>query len=348
MVTLLVFSMLFCVLAWLSIASCRRESDNANGYWLIVWSTVAVCIFLLSAFRTGGSDWENYDYLYLYVSRASTLVDALTENFLFEPGYVALNYVASFLSADRRALVIFEAAVNALAIFLILTRVAAGPLFVCWLFPLQFANILSVRQTLATSLLIIAHVTYSNRGRLLAAIAAPSIHLSAVLFIAAAALAQRIRVKSILIGVCFIAGAAYLVSDLVVDKLANYSDNAADLTDLSGANVALGKALTLGVLALLHITSSYVAGRGQRLEFPLALYSAAALLALFSYYFPPAARVLVPFEFIAALYACQGIARIEPLKPRLALAGGLILITLLKMSKITSQLGEVYEVCFFC
>ena len=115
-----------------SVAARKREDSN----WRLAWFPLVILIFILSAMRVGGSDWENYEYLYLYMSHADGWLDAILRNPFFEPGYVVLNYVFHAYSEERHPLIVFESAINAYAIWAILTRVRGGPILLIWLFPL--------------------------------------------------------------------------------------------------------------------------------------------------------------------------------------------------------------------
>lgn len=322
------------------------------GGWRFVWTPFVVLIFLLSATRVGGSDWENYEYLYLYMSHADSWLDAIVKNPFFEPGYVVLNYLFHLQSEERRLLVVFESAINAYAIWLILTRVKGGPILLIWLFPLQFANVLGVRQTLATSLFIIATTLLQGRASVVASISSGLIHVSSFLLAFGRAM-QRIRLtwRTAAIGFAVIMTFATVTGGFLSDKLANYQENADDLTGFSGLEIVLGKGLTVFLLFAIDIFARRQPRRidapAQRTS-PMGLYFLYMAVIAASAALPPLARLLTPLELLIAWAACEAIADIRHRPLRISLTMAIAAVSLAKMLKISAQLADIYSVCFFC
>lgn len=325
-----------------------ESSDNSR--FRVAWATVAIIIFALSATRTGGSDWDNYENLFIYVSRSDGPIDAVLSNILFEPGYVTLNYFFSLLSQDRRSLVVFESFINSSAIWLVLSRVKGGPLLLVYLFPLQFANILGVRQTLASSLFIFSMMSFSTGTRRLWQVLAVSVHLSAlVLIVASITKNLTLSFKKITMSIAVALGAWFVFSELVLGKVQNYLQSTTDLTDLSGTEVLLGKSATLGCL----FGISYLAWAWQRDDlnqtpFRPVLFVAATFVSLFAYFLPPFARLLTPLEFLIAWDVCQSIQGVEGLSRRVWLTTIVVVLASAKLTKVYLQFQDVYEVCFLC
>ena len=345
---------LFSVYALLAILHSTTATINDDGGWRFVWMPLSVLIFLLSATRVGGSDWENYEYLYIYMSHAESWFDAILKNALFEPGYVVLNYVFNLLSDDRRWLIKFESAINAYAIWLTLTRFKGGPIILIWLFPLQFANILGVRQTFATSLFIIAITTLHGRTSVVASIASGLIHISSFLLVFGRAIQKfRFTLRWAALGLVSIIFFSFLFKYFLYDKINNYIDNAVDLTDLTGLEVFFGKGLT--VLMLLGINT--IARHLPKHTPTTSLVRASSSSRLYLLYFalmaasvplPALARLLTPFELLIVWSVCEVISDIRSRPVRVLLTFVIAVISTAKMLKIWSQFGEMYSVCFFC
>lgn len=322
--------------------------------WRFTWLILAIYIFLLSATRVGGSDWENYEYLYQYMSQAENLLDAIGKNPSFEPGYIALNYIFHFFSEDRRALIVLESLINSYAIWLILTRAKGGVLLLAWLFPLQFANILAVRQTLATSLFLIAVLLLQGRASVFASISSAFIHLSTLILILGQFL-QRFRLtwKSVVIGFFIVFIVTLITKDFLLEKLVNYSENAAELTGFSGLEILVGKGATIFLLLGLDIFSrlqprKMVEPNHQLLTPQWLLYILYIAMLVVSILLPPFARILAPIELLIAWSVCGSILEIRDRHTRTSLALVIILIALAKILKIQAQLSDIYDVCFFC
>jgi hypothetical protein len=323
--------------------------------WRFAWLTLVGLIFLLSATRVGGSDWENYEYLYLYMSNADGWLDAIVRNPFFEPGYVALNYLFHLQSEDRRLLIVFESAINAYAIWLVLTRVKGGPILLIWLFPLQFANILGVRQTLATSLFIIATMLLQGRASVIASISSGLIHVSSILLIVGRSMKSiRLTWRTAAIGFAAIMAFTVMVGEFLSDKLVNYQENADELTGFSGLEIALGKGLTVFILFAIDIFARrqprLITARASAQDDlpPMGLYFLYVAVIAASVTLPPLARLLTPLELLIAWAACEAIAGIRNRHTRVSLIFVIAVIAMAKMLKISAQLADIYSVCFFC
>jgi hypothetical protein len=339
------------------IALLHSATENFRNYenWQFAWFPFATLIFFLSATRIGGSDWQNYEYLYLYMSYADSWLDAILQNTSFEPGYVVLNYAFHGLSNDRRWLVVFESAINAYAIWLILTRVNGGPIFLIWLFPLQFANILGVRQTLATSLFVIAVTQLHGRLSLIAALSSGIIHVSSLVLVFGKSL-ERLRLTWRTVGYVFIFGIVIFIvaGDFFSNKLDNYRENADDLTNVSSLEITLGKGL---VIFLLIGISEFARRQLQRKQLRAVGYAISMSTIMYFFYFaviaaaamlPPLARLLTPLEFLIAWSCCGAIAAVKIPRVRVTLAFVIATVSLAKMLKIWALYGDIYSVCFFC
>lgn len=324
-----------------------------HSSWRLVWLLLAIVIFLLSATRIGGSDWDNYESLYQYMSHADGWLDAILKNPFFEPGYVALNYAFHTYSEDRRLLVVFESAINAYAIWAILTRVRSGPILLIWLFPLQFANILGVRQTLATSLFIIATTLLHGRTSKIAALASSLIHVSSLVLVFGKAIqGLKITLKNASIVLVPTLTFAYVASSFLADKLANYQENASELTSVSGTEIFIGKGLTVLLLFAIDFFARRQpldrAAMLARTQTPNTLYFFYLVIIVASAALPPLARLLTPLELLIAWAACEAIYDVRNRRTRLAFTLLITVVAVFKMLKIASQFGDVYSVCFFC
>ncbi len=315
---------------------------------------LATLIFLLSATRVGGSDWQNYEDLYLYMSHADGWLDAILKNAFFEPGYVALNYAFHLLSEDRRWLVVFESFINAYAIWLILTRVKGGPILLIWLFPLQFANILGVRQTFATSIFIIAITLLHGRASVVLSLSSGLIHMSSFLLMFGRMM-QKLRMTWRHAAIIFISTIAFimLAGSFLTEKLVNYKENATDITDLSGLEIVFGKGLTVLLLFGIDIFSRRQSKHIEALttgqsSLPTGLYFLYLAVIAASSALPPLARLLTPLELLIAWAVCETIAGIRSRLTRTSIALLIAAISMAKMLKIWAQFGEIYSVCFFC
>lgn len=328
------------------------RGDQHRG-WRLAWLLLAVLIFMLAATRIGGSDWDNYEYLYSYMSNANGWLDAVIKNPFFEPGYVVLNYAFHAYSENRRLLVGFESAINAYAIWVILTRVWGGPILVIWLFPLQFANILGVRQTLATSLFIIVTILLRGKVSKVAAVLSSLIHVSSLVLIFGKAIqGLKITLKSAFVLLISVSAAALAISSFLSEKLANYQENASDITNISGVEIFLGKGLTILLLYAIDTLSRRQplnkGGMLSRAKTPSALYFLYVVIIAAATILPPLARLLTPLELLIAWTVCEAIYSVRHQRTRVLLTFLVVIIAAAKMLKITSQLGDIYSVCFFC
>lgn len=323
--------------------------DRDNIFpWGGLWMMLALTIFLLSSFREGGSDWESYNSLYSQVSDSGNIFNSIDQNDLFEPLYVALNYGFSIFFTTRRELVVFESFVNALAIYLILKKSVGGPILLIWLFPLQFANILGVRQTFAISLVIIGSLMGSSLWRLFIMIAAPFVHLSSVLlYFANYLMVVRLSAKNFILCALGVALIYYFLSGLIHEKLLNYQLNGSELTDLSAAEVVVGKLVTMIFLSFLLIFSArWTENKRMNSILILIVFSLASSFAgLIS---PALVRLSTPFELILAWQCSKYICSIKNLRFKLIFFLAFCVIAAIKMLKINYQFQDVYEVCFFC
>jgi len=330
------------------------EKSHNILYWKVIWLMVTSTIFLLSATRVGGSDWENYNYLYFYMSNAETWFEAIEQNLLVEPGYVLLNYFLRILSDDRRWLVVFESVINAYAVWLILSRVKGGPLLLVFLFPIQFANILGVRQTLATSLFIIAVTTFRGRVSVAAQVTSSLIHASSLLLVFGRAMQiKRLSWRGAWIGLTLVLFFFFCAREFFAEKLSNYIENAAELTGVSGVEIFFGKGLTIAFLFAIdrfaHAqlpTHTETVGVIKESSSILFILYAAFLVAAIS--IPPLTRILGPLELLIAWGVCGDIINIRRRRTRTLLAIIIVAFSMAKMLKIWSQFNEVYSVCFFC
>jgi hypothetical protein len=345
--SLIFVTFIFCTLIGFSWSLLGSREQNTLP-WQVTWLAIAVWIFALSAFRDGGSDWDNYEALYHGIATASSLSDAIETHALFEPLYVALNYGFSRWFEDRHALIIFESAINAAAIFAVLTRVRGGPLLLVWLFPLQFANILGVRQTLATSLILIAFSLKPHRLRTALLSISPFIHLSGLLLIGALKLREiRPNPKIIIVGLLGMLAAAIALQNLIFEKLGNYADNAADLTHISASELIIGKLSSM----LLLIALTWMALRADgpvkgRISHSLTLLAIGSVL--IALVLPPLARLTSSIELVIALQCAQALVSMRSRLESLFLFLCLCSVATLKMAKIVAQFQDVYTVCFFC
>jgi hypothetical protein len=341
-VTFVVYAVVTAV--WLVGTRSARQSIG----WSFIWVLMATWIFLLSAFRVGGSDWENYDWLYFYVSRAGGLFDAIQENFIYEPLYIALNYLFTLFSPERRALVIFESAINAIAVYLIVSRSRGGPILLIWLFPLQFANILGVRQNFAASIVLIALLSWPHRHAVkILLISAPFFHLSAIIFY----VGYRLRTISIasrqslvIIGVLVLTFAASW--QMIYEKFGNYLDNSEDLTNISSTQLVFGRLTSLAVLFSLAVLAKRAATDKTAGINPI-LAAVAITSALSAFIVPALARISTPLEFMVAWQCANVLSHTKKYKIRMALFFILVVFAGIKMVKIYYQ-TDIYEACFFC
>lgn len=327
------------------------RASRSSPEWKLVWAALASLVFAMSASRVGGSDWDNYETLYDVVRQASSVGEAIKTSFLIEPAYVALNYAFGLHFESRRALVVFESAVNALAIWLLVSQTRGGPILLVWLFPLQFASILGVRQTLAASVLVIALLLSSRLLRGVAIAGAPFLHLSASFLLGAHLLrTTRLTTARLMLGIGALIALALLMQVLLVEKLDNYLNAASGLTDLGSTEVVVGKVATLGVLAVLAMAAH--AGRAMPATDSrggaLLLFAVAIAASTAAYASPALIRLTTPIELVIAWYCANRIADVKKLALRTVLIGVLVMAAGLKMAKINSQFADVYEVCFFC
>jgi hypothetical protein len=346
--------LLFLICVPLSILSSTTAEIKNYGFLVFIWAAVAIFIFLLSATRVGGADWENYEYLYLYMSDANDWLDAVIKNAFFEPGYVVLNYVFNLVSDNRRLLVVFESAINSYAIWLVLTRFKGGPIILLWLFPLQFANILGVRQTLATSFFIIAITIFKGRLSFLLSVSSGLIHISSLLLVIGRSI-QTFRPNSrrIILGLSLIFLWYAFTYEFLEAKLANYFNNASELSGLSGSEVFFGKGLTiLTLFGLEYIALSQPKRASQTLlaeqKSSKYLYIAYLVIIAATTQLPALARLLTPFELLIVWNVCEAVSNVGSRSSRAILTSAIAAISFAKMIKIWVQFGEMYSVCFFC
>jgi len=326
----------------------EKYKKRSNIYWSLIWMTVAVFIFLLSAFREGGSDWENYNSLYLQIATSESVLDAISTNFLFEPLYVALNYWFSNFFETRRELIIFESFINALAIYLLIKKTSGGPILLVWLFPLQFANIIGVRQTLATSLVIIGILSSRAPLRLAMMACAPFIHLSGLLvYIANSVSSVRISVWKTILGIGGAALIIIILQELILEKFENYFQNAAELTNLSTMDVVIGKLITMLFLAGVTILAASLSTDSWR-KFNPTLVLVSLVFSFAGLVTPSLVRLSTPFELILAWQCTEYISKMRNKKEQLILGGVFVIVAALKMARISLQFQDVYQVCFFC
>jgi hypothetical protein len=329
-------------------------STGSHLGWRLAWMPLVAFIFLLSATRVGGSDWQNYEDLYLYMSHADDWLDAILKNPFFEPGYVALNYAFHLLSEDRRWLVVFESVINSYAIWLILTRVKGGVILLIWLFPLQFANILGVRQTFATSIFIMAVTVLHGRASVVVSLSSGLIHMSSFLLIFGHVM-QKLRMtwRAVVLSFISVIIFIFLAGEFLSDKLANYKENSADLTGISGLEIVFGKGLTVfflfGIDAFSRRQSQHIEGLATgRSSPPTGLYLLYLAVIAISSALPPLARLLTPLELLIAWAVCEAIAGIRNQITRVSLTFLIATVSMIKMFKIWAQFGDIYSVCFLC
>lgn len=325
--------------------------NRASECWRAIWVSLAASVFALSAFRVGGSDWENYDTLYDVVRQASSLSEAIEVSFVIEPLYVALNYFFGLHFNDRRPLVIFESAVNAWAIYLLATRTRGGPILLIWLFPLQFLNILGVRQTLAASLIIISLLLARPTLRTLAVLSAPFLHLSAAFLFAAHLIrSTRLTISRGMAALALLGASAFVMRSLLSEKIDNYLTAASELTDLGSTEVVIGKLATLGFLGALAIVANAGSPKptNNSIDNGTILFALATVATFTAFASPALIRLTAPIEFVIAWYCAGRVASVRDLGLRVALLLVLQAACAAKLAKIFTQFADVYEVCFFC
>lgn len=338
--TVCALALLWCVL---------HPAERRTPGWTLIWCIYAVLVFTMSAFRVGGSDWENYDSLYDLVRGSGSVSEAVETNFVIEPGYVALNYLFGSQFDTRRALVVFESAANALAILLLILRTRGGPVLLVWLFPLQFSNILGVRQTFAASVLIVALLATKRLTRYTIAALSSLLHLSAAFLLAAHLIRfTRFTVGRLLLGLAALGTLGLVMQFMLAEKIDNYLQSASELTGLSANEVVVGKVSTFALIGSIAVVARLGTSAVDRQRGLAPLLALALLLTLGAYASPALIRVTTPIELVLAWYCADSISGVVEFRLRAALTGILIAVAALKMFKIATQFGDVYSVCFFC
>lgn len=154
----------------------------------------------MAATRVGGSDWVNYKSLFNTISYSTSFGEALSENRLIEPGYVALNHFVAWVGGSRRDVVYIESAITAFGIFLLSTQVPGGSIIAAWL----SIGVMPVRQTVAIAIAMIIFTTVSSKKKYFAALVATSFHISAIPLLVTAILSGKRLGKYEILSVVFL------------------------------------------------------------------------------------------------------------------------------------------------
>ncbi len=303
-------------------------------------------ILVLSASRTGGSDWENYNSFFKHLAHSQNAIEAVWTNFMYEPGYVLFNYAIQLVSTDRRIYIGVESIINAYAVYLITAKVRGGPIILVYLFPLQFASILGVRQTLAFSILIIAMLSLRKlRGTMIAF--APTIHLSALPLLLLMKLSENRKLLTAgslpILATFLIAIIAFM--PLILLKSSLYFSTTSGLTELKGSEVALSKLANATALVTIYILSG---SANKNREVSFLLFTIYLTIIVTSLTTPILARLAPIVEFVIMYIISKSIARLSKKSTKITLIAVIAILSGAKMLKITAQFDEVYEVCFFC
>jgi len=175
-----------------------------KSIWIFIWFLFSVLFFSMAATRVGGSDWVNYKSLFNTISYSTSFGEALSENRLIEPGYVALNHFVAWVGGSRRDVVYIESAITAFGIFLLSTQVPGGSIIAAWLSTLIFIGVMPVRQTVAIAIAMIIFTTVSSKKKYFAALVATSFHISAIPLLVTAILSGKRLGKYEILSVVFL------------------------------------------------------------------------------------------------------------------------------------------------
>jgi len=121
MVEVYATALVLMVLVFLSclVKAADEKYFATKSIWIFIWFLFSVLFFSMAATRVGGSDWVNYKSLFNTISYSTSFGEALSENRLIEPGYVALNHFVAWVGGSRRDVVYIKSAITAFGIFLL-------------------------------------------------------------------------------------------------------------------------------------------------------------------------------------------------------------------------------------